>query len=375
MEVAQSAIPVRLEERRAANGQRIGLATLSSPKTLNALSPEMIAALSPQLEQWAADPGIACVALQGEGEKAFCAGGDVKRMRAYLIESPGQRHPEAESFFSSEYRLDHQIHVFPKPLLCWGHGFVMGGGMGLMQGASHRVVTEASRLSMPEIVIGLYPDVGASWFLNRVPGRLGLFLGLTAAQINAADALFLGFADWLLPSHEREAMLGELLAVDWTDQPTTNHALLSGVLRRAQLRPERYPEAPIQQRFEQIRSLCLSDSLEHFGSRLQQLAKEDPWYAKPAATFAAGSPTSAHLIWHLHRRRSHLSLGQAFEQELVLSCQCGMHPDFAEGIRALLVDKDNQPQWTPDRLDAVTEAWIQEHFTAPWGDDGPKLFD
>lgn len=366
--------PARIEERVAANGRRIGIATLDSPKTLNALSLDMIRILTPQLEAWAADPEIACVVLRGDSEKAFCAGGDVKRIREAITASPGSLPDEARDFFTAEYRLDYLIHTYPKPFLCWGHGFVMGGGMGLMQGASHRVATETTRISMPEIVIGLYPDVGATWFLNRVPGRLGLFLGLTAAQVSASDALLLGFADWLLPNDSLAGVLDTLAATEWTSCATENHGLLSQVLRNRQLAGDQRPDAPISQRFETIRELCLADSLGEFADRLKQLAESDAWFSKLHATLMNGSPTTAHLVWKLHRRRSHLSLRQAFDLELVLSCQCALHPDFPEGIRALLVDRDNRPTWTPASIDAVTEAWIEEHFTPPWTGAAPDPF-
>jgi enoyl-CoA hydratase/carnithine racemase len=369
-----TAAPARVEELAAANGKRIGVATLDSPKTLNALSLEMIRILTPQLEAWAADPNIACVVLRGDSEKAFCAGGDVKRIREAILESPGQLHDDARDFFTAEYRLDYLIHTYPKPFLCWGHGFVMGGGMGLMQGASHRVVTETTRISMPEIVIGLYPDVGATWFLNRVPGRLGLFLGLTAAQVSGSDALMLGFADWLLPNDSLASVLDALTRAEWTSCTTQNHGLLSQVLRAAQLPEDRQPDRPIGQRFDAIRALCLADSLGEFADGLAKLAENDPWYGKLHATLVKGSPTTAHLVWKLHRRRSHLSLRQAFHLELILSCQCSLHPDFPEGIRALLVDRDNQPKWSPASIDAVTDAWIDEHFTPPWTGAAPDPF-
>src|SRR5690606_15192614 len=174
----------------------IGIATLNVPRALNALSLEMIDLLKMQLDDWQQDARIAAVWLDAEGDKAFCAGGDVVRLYQSMVDTPtGERNHYAEAFFGREYQLDYLLHTYGKPVICWGHGIVMGGGLGLMSGCSHRVVTEKSRIAMPEITIGLHPDVGGSWFLSRMPGRTGLFLGLTGANINAADALYIGLAD------------------------------------------------------------------------------------------------------------------------------------------------------------------------------------
>ena len=176
--------PVRLEERAAKGGMRVAVATLDAPKSLHALTLDMVRLLDGALQRWAFDPSIACVVLQSSTDKAFCAGGDVRSLRAAVLAEP-QAMPNAvaQAFFSEEYRLDHRIHTYSKPLLVWGGGIVMGGGLGLMAGASHRVVTETTRIAMPEISIGLFPDVGGSWLLPRMPGRSGLFLGLTGARV------------------------------------------------------------------------------------------------------------------------------------------------------------------------------------------------
>ncbi|MDN5849582.1 MAG: enoyl-CoA hydratase/isomerase family protein, partial [Nitrococcus sp.] len=168
---------VLFEERPAKNGRKLGFARLNAERSLNALSQAMIDALQARLSDWAQDPAIVCVVIEGSGAKAFCAGGDVIALYDSMRAHPGGPNPVAKRFFETEYRLDYQIHTYPKPVLCWGHGIVIGGGLGLMAGASHRVVTETSHIAMPEITIGLYPDIGATWFLNRMPGRVGSFLG------------------------------------------------------------------------------------------------------------------------------------------------------------------------------------------------------
>ena len=186
---------VLFREHEGTNGCRIGHATLNAEKSLNALTLDMVDQLYEKLNLWRDDPAIVAVVLDGAGERAFCAGGDIRRLRQSVIDSDYGVNPYGEQFFAREYRLDYLIHRFGKPVLCWGSGIVMGGGIGLLAGASHRVVTQGSRLAMPEISIGLFPDVGAGWFLNRMPGKVGLFLGLTGLRMNAGDALFTGLGN------------------------------------------------------------------------------------------------------------------------------------------------------------------------------------
>ena len=209
---------LHFEELTGSDGARIGIASLDAEQSLNALSLPMILALGDRLDAWAKDPNIVCVLLRGKGPKAFCAGGEVRSLALACREQPGVVPALAAQFFAAEYRLDYRLHTYPKPLICWGHGYVLGGGMGLLQSASVRIVTPSSRLAMPEISIGLYPDVGASWFLSRLPGKLGLFLGLTGAHINGRDALDLGLADRFLRDDQQDELLGGLLQLNWQEQ-------------------------------------------------------------------------------------------------------------------------------------------------------------
>ncbi|KDB97461.1 enoyl-CoA hydratase/isomerase family protein, partial [Bordetella bronchiseptica] len=240
--------PVLFEERIADNGVRLGVATLNAPQTLNGLSLEMVELLDARLRAWAEDAAVAMVILQGAGEKAFCAGGDLHGLYRSMRENTSGdawANTHARRFFEHEYRLDYLIHTYPKPVLCWGHGIVMGGGVGLMMGASHRVVSETTRMAMPEITIGLFPDVGGSWLLNRMPGRTGLFLALTGAHVNASDAFFAGLADFRLDSARWPDFCASLLSLPWAGQPggpgTGNAAPRSindGLLRQALLAHE-----------------------------------------------------------------------------------------------------------------------------------------
>lgn len=361
--------PIRFETLRTASGHTFGRATLDAPAVLNALSLAMIDRLDPQLAAWAENPEIAGVVLDGAGDRAFCAGGDVVRVyRAIRAAEPGQVPPAASDFFEREYRLDYRIHTFPKPILCWGHGIVMGGGIGLLVGSSHRVVTPRTRMAMPEIGIGLFPDVAGSWFLPRMPGRAGLFLALTAAPLNAADARQTGLADVVLP-HERYAdVLAAIASERWQGERATDAARLSTVLGR--FATDDLPEGNLAARQARIDAVIGDDSLEEVATRLVALADDpDPWLAQAGATFEKGSPTSAALSFELQRRARTMSLADVFRLEYQAAVGCSVHHDFPEGVRALLVDKDRSPRWQPETLDAVSQDLVDDHLRPRF--DGP----
>jgi enoyl-CoA hydratase/carnithine racemase len=361
--------PVLFEERQTVGGQRIAIATLNSPKSLNALSLGMIHALAPKLAEWATDDRIACVVLRGAGEKAFCAGGDVRAVHASILEHRGKvaPNPDALAFFSEEYGLDFAIHTCAKPILVWGSGIVMGGGLGLLAGASHRVVTETSRIAMPEISIGLFPDVGGSWFLQRMPQHTGLFLALTGASINGADACYVGLADYFVRSSDYSALLQRLDTADWSGSRDGNDVVLAHQLRAlagdaASIRPA----SNVRAHADEIEQLTDAPTLNEVVARITGYSGDDSWMKKAAATLKHGSPTTAALIWALRQRAKYLGLADVFRLELIVALQCCEHPDFSEGVRALLVDKENQPRWTPARLQDVTPEWVEAHFASPW---------
>ena len=374
---------VLFEEIQCANGTRIGIATLNSPKTLNALSYEMTLLLAKRMEVWARDSDVAAVVLRGTGDRAFCAGGDLHSMYRSMTENAGKVFG-ADSFpgqfFTHEYALDYRIHTFPKPVMVWGNGIVMGGGMGLMMGASHRVVTDTTRAAMPEITIGLFPDVGGSWLLNRMPGKAGLFLGLTGAQIGAADALFTGMADYNLPSNSWEQIVASLAAQSW-ERDVSGHAegspeqqkvllanndLLDELLLALAVDPT--PAiGTLQQHMLLIQRLCAGSDLDKIVSRiLAQADSEDAWMQRAAKTLQAGSPGSARLTYTLLERTRHVSLAEVYRIELVAGLAAAGHGDFCEGIRALLIDKDKKPRWNPARIQDATPAWVEKFFTAPF---------
>lgn len=357
---------VLFSEIDTACGRVFARATLNSPPTLNALSLDMIELLEPKFAQWAKDPRVIGVVLDAVGDKAFCAGGDLQMLYASMRETPeGEVPKRAAEFFEREYRLDYLIHTYPKPILCWGHGIVMGGGIGLFAGASHRVATPRTRLAMPEITVGLYPDVGGSWFLRRAPGKSGLFLALTGALLNAADARFVGLADFVLAHEDKDRVLAGIAGGHWSDAAADNRNQLSRSLDLLALR-EGLPEAQVRKHYDLLDATIGNDSLLDIAGRLQALTThEDAWIAAAATNFVKGSPTSAALSFALWRRVLHLSMADVLRLEYHVSVTCARIGDFAEGIRALIIDKDRNPRWRPARLADVSDAYIQSFMQAP----------
>lgn len=373
---------VLFKELDCAGGQLIGVAQLNAPKTLNGLSLDMTRLLSHQLQEWSRNPKVVVIVLRGAGDKAFCAGGDLHALHHSMMQNQSGdpvQNKYAGTFFAEEYALDYLIHTYPKPILVWGDGIVMGGGMGLMMGASHRVVTETTRMAMPEISIGLFPDVGGTWLLNRLPGNAGLFLGLTGAQLGANDALFAGMADY----HVRRDLYTKLLE-SLTQQPWDE--TLSGVGLRnihdqlhvllAELSSE--PDTtiqPLQNHLPLIRRLCSGEDLNRIVSNILCLADHpDPWLQRAAKTLAQGSPGSARVTFELLKHNKLLSLAQVYRVEWVAGLMAAAHGDFAEGIRALLIDKDKQPKWNPSTIAEADEKWAQKFFTLPFAEDQHPLY-
>ncbi|MDB5818466.1 MAG: Enoyl-CoA hydratase/isomerase [Rhizobacter sp.] len=357
-----NASTVLFREIDTAGGQRFGVATLNAPASLNSLSLDMVDLLHPQLLAWAEDPNVAGVMLDAAGDKALCAGGDLRQLYVSIRECGDHTNVYAQEFFSREYRLDHLIHTYPKPFLCWGHGIVMGGGIGLMSGASHRVVTAKSRLAMPEIAIGLFPDVAGSWFLQRMPRHVGLFLALTGASFNAADALFLGVADFFVPHEAKAEVLKAIGDTRWGDDAASQ---LSHLLE-AHRGEVALPESMVQRHFETIAKVIGHDSLLDIASRMDALASgsisDDAWLVNAAQAFKKGSPTSAALSFDLLNRSRHLSLAEVFRLEFDVALGCCAHADFPEGIRALLIEKDKHPMWAPAALEGVGPEFLASHF-------------
>ena len=359
--------PVLFDEINTASGHRIGVATLNAEKALNALNPDMIRQLDARLSIWDNDEGIVAVLLRGAGERAFCAGGDVRALREALLADDSYPHPLAEDFFSREYALDYRIHRYRKPLLAWGNGIVMGGGLGLFAGASHRIATASTRIAMPEVTIGLYPDVAGSWFLQRMPAKCGLFLGLTGAPLNARDALLCNLADHILSQDSWAALHERLAANHWHADSAANHSQLTAILGALEAdNQDAVADSNIARCLPQIHQLLNKGSLAAFDHALRQTAFDDDWLANAAKTYLAGSPVSAAVTWEVFQHAKYLSLAEVLRMELVLSLNFCAGADFREGVRALLVDKDRQPQWSRHTLADVSADDITAHFRSPW---------
>ena len=356
--------PVRIETHPTADGRYIGMLTLDSPASLNALSLEMIQLLQGALTRWEQDPAIVCVLLQGAGEKAFCAGGDI---RSFYYRKQEASHSElfgyARDFFLQEYRLDHHIHCYGKPLVCVADGICMGGGIGLFAGAAFRVVTEKSLFAMPEVTIGLYPDVGASWFLSRMPGRLGLWLGLTGARFNGADAIGLGLAGHAMGSRERAELPARLAALDWSaGDPCERIEVLLTDLQ--EVPGQALPPPVLLPHQARIDALLAGRSLQGVLARLEGAELDEPALTQGRETCLRGSPISRAILWRQFWQARRQSLAEVFADELALSVNCVLKGDFVEGVRALLIDKDKSPRWQPPRHGAD---WLDDFYRWPEG--------
>lgn len=337
----------------------VGIITLNSPKSLNSISLDMANALILKLDAWKNNHEVQCILLQGN-EKAFCAGGDVRRLYEALKNNAPEK---ALEFFIKEYTLDYTIHTYNKPIVAWGDGIVMGGGIGILIGASHRIVTEKSKLAMPEITIGLYPDVAGTWFLNRMPDGWGDYFGLTGARMNGADALYLGLADYHVASELKDSIVEKLMSQKWSQNTEDNKKTLDTLF--AHFTTTDSP-SPVKDRQDFAKKLSKINSVLEFRTLLESQALQDEWAQAGLQNFKAGSPTSAMVIYEQLKRGKNLSLKEVFCSELNLSVHFSRHTDFPEGVRALLIDKDQKPNWQPATLEEVSMASVETYFTPIW---------
>lgn len=363
---------VKFDTLNTANGHQIGLATLNSEKSLNALSPEMIRLLATQLQQWHEDPSIAAVLLRGAGEKAFCAGGDIRKLYDSMCNHNTLLNPYALDFFRHEYALYYQMHTYEKPLLLWASGIVIGGGLGLTAAASHRIVTETTRMGMPEITIGLFPDAGGSWFLQRMPAKSGLFLGLTGVPCNGHDAIVTNLGDYAMPSQDYPTLLDALQQADWQDDAVTNHHVASRCLNRLHT-PTQLPKSQILAHLDTVHDIINEGDIHALDHRLRHSRFDDEWLTRASDTYRHGCPATAALTWRIFERVRHHSLAEILYEELIISLHCCHNGDFQEGVRALLVDKDRQPRWRRT-LAECDDAYIDSHFHNPFA-PGAHPFD
>jgi enoyl-CoA hydratase/carnithine racemase len=339
----------------------IGVLTLNRPQALNALSLEMIRDLTAALLAWRDDDGVAAVVLRGATQEgkgvAFCAGGDIRFFHQAALAGD----PRLEDFFTEEYTLDHLIHRYPKPTIALMDGIVMGGGMGLSQGAAMRIVTERSKLAMPETNIGLFPDVGGGYFLSRCPGHVGEYLALTGQAVDAGDAIALGLADFLVPHDALDTLLESL-----GDQPMDSgaHVRAAVVARTQPAPPAGLPaqRASIDLHFGQPDLLAILESLRGDAS---------DWAAAALAMLTRRSPLMTAVTLEQIRRARSMDLADdlRMERDLVRHCfhrRPGAASETVEGIRALAIDKDHAPRWNPSRIEDVRREDVEAYFASPW---------
>jgi enoyl-CoA hydratase/carnithine racemase len=282
--------------------------------------------------------------------------------------------PAVEEYFTKEYKLDYLIHTFNKPFVVWGTGIVMGGGLGMMVGASHKVVTETSRIAMPEISIGLYPDVGGTWFLNRMPEQCGLFLGLTGASINAADAKYTGLADFFITSEKKQQLIDTLKTINWGDTVALNHDKLSSKMHDLErLSNSQMPPSFIRAQKKLIAQVMDHKNIAEIVNAIVSADVDDKWFNRAQKSLKHGSAVSGNLVYRQLIQGKSLSLADCFRLELNLSVKCGQYGEFKEGVRALLIDKDNAPKWKYSNISEVDQQEIDWFFTSKWTDNEHPL--
>ncbi len=321
---------------------RVGRILLNRPKALNALDLDMIHGLSRALLAWRDEPHIHAVVIEGAGDRAFCAGGDIRALRDGQLS--GNR-AAVDAFFTEEYALNLLIADYPKPYIALVDGICMGGGIGVSVHSPHRVATEHAMFAMPETAIGFFPDIGATYFLPRLPGQLGVYLGLTGLRTTGADAVYAGFATHYTPRARLPALSAAL-----AEQGLAALAQFAAPLPPFMLAADR---AAIDHCFG-------ADSIPEIMHRLE--SDGGAWTEPVVKAMRQVSPSA--LAWTLKalRRGADLTLKQALDAEFALTKTAMQHPDFAEGVRAMVVDKDRQPQWQPARIEDVDPAAIDAMF-------------
>ncbi len=341
---------------------RVAFITLNRPAALNALNLDMIVQLRTALREFAEDPKVNAVLIRGAGEKAFCAGGDIRA----IYERAKTAHSVQLDFFVTEYPLDYLLYSYPKPYVALIDGIVMGGGMGISQGSTLRIVGDRTRMAMPEVAIGFFPDVGASYFLSRLEGALGLYLALTGVQIRAADAVYTGLADMYLPPASMGRLETELAALAWDDDRSKDpRTAIEGVI---QVLAGTAPPAPlaairpaIDAHFSAPSVSAVFESLE--GESRPEFAE---WARQTVDLMHTRSPTMLAVTWEQLTRGKSLSLAECLRMELGLVRQAFYQGDFMEGVRAMIIDKDNAPVWRPPHIEDVTPEMVAAMFTDPW---------
>jgi enoyl-CoA hydratase len=339
----------------------VAAVTLNRPQALNAFTLNMYRRFDPMLRAWADDPGIRAVLIRGAGERAFCAGGDVRAIYEAGRGISGD-HALTSTFFREEYELIRRIHRYPKPYVAIIDGITMGGGAGVSVNGAFRLATERTMLAMPETGIGLFPDVGATRFLNLCPGQIGRYLGLTGARVGPADSLYCGFATHFVP-RERLPALGAALA-QMDDHEQAIEQILAGFIADPGLAPIAARQPAIDRCFAGATVEAILDALE---SEAAGGGPDAEWAAETRAGLLTKSPTSLKITLRQLIVGRDFSIEDALALEYRLTQHVMAGHDFYEGVRAVLVDKDQQSRWDPATLALVDDAMVDAYF-APLGD-------
>jgi enoyl-CoA hydratase/carnithine racemase len=343
---------------QVANGT--GIITLDRPKALNSLSLDMVRALTAALLAWRDDPSVAAVVIASTSDKALCAGGDIRFFHEAGSATPQTGSPLLEDFFTEEYALNHLIHFYPKPYIALMEGVVMGGGMGIAQGGPGcglRIVTERSKIAMPEVIIGLFPDVGGSHFLSHAPGRLGHYLGVTGATIGAADALYVGLADVFVPSMQLDALRALIGSTPGAQLPAAIRAFAAPFADQAGASELAARREAIDRHF----------GLDSVAATLASLeADASPFAQKTLATMRQRSPLLMTVTREMLVRGEALGVADCLRMERALVRRTFEHGEVIEGVRALVIDKDNAPRWNPPQLADVTPEIVARFFEPVW---------
>lgn len=362
---------VLFETKPTQNDKQLAIITLNAPKSLNAVSFEMCQAITKQLQSWQNDDKIVAIFLHGSGDKAFCAGGNIRKLYEDMINQPiySQLHdingdyPYFTEFFRHEYSLNLLMANYPKPIIAWVNGIAMGGGLGLVATCSHRIVTETTRFAMPEINIGLFPDATGSWFLAKMPAQVGLFFGLTGANGNANDALLVGLAEFAMSNLDKQTAIDALLSANWQNQ--NNHAIASYTLSQLH-KIDHLPMSNVEKHWQSIQKLMNQGDIHDIDKALKNPAlrekyADDDWFIQAIDTYEYGCPVTAYLTYRLFKQVKTLSLQEILQLELNVAVHCCYFADFREGVRALIIDKDKSPKWSKSLAECDT-AYIDSHF-------------
>ena len=356
-------------ELAAKNGTKLGHITLNSKETLNSLTLSMVDTIVPQLALWEKEESIVAVIIEGAGDKAFCAGGDIRALYESMVKHPGGPNSFAEAFFEREYRLDYKIHTYSKPIICWVDGITMGGGVGIMLGCDYRLSTERTRFAMPEIGVGLFPDVGFTHFIDKLPKGVGIYMMLTATQLNAADTQLVGLTNNYISVTAKDSFTKAITELDWSDDLQKNYEILDLCIKNFKEKPlskEGFPESQLESRLESVQALMSADNLVDISKNILTNSTPDEWFKRGIKGLVNGCPTSAHIIWEQCNFEKSKNLKEVFKFELDLAIQITRHPDFTEGIRAVIIEKDNQPQWSYAEINKLPREWIEEHLEPAW---------